>query len=157
MSNAVMDTHSMIFVTIGHLVSPSSSVNGDPLFDFPDHWPPRFSAQFPIRRTSEGADRPTPPPPNEISVRSRLQGNPGPQAVGGCCLTRVNCETRWLLIRGASIRHVTTGLGGPRFRWYRDRFLAQLFCGSNTVLDISSVFAAALKIQLMSPASDHFS
>jgi hypothetical protein len=55
-----MDTHSMIFVTIGNLVSPSSSVNGDPLFDFPDHWQPRFSAQFPFRRTSEGADRPTP-------------------------------------------------------------------------------------------------
>src|ERR1700686_2563426 len=58
MSNAVMDTHSMIFVTIGNLVSPSSSVNGDPLFYFPDHWQPRFSAQFPLRRTSEEADRP---------------------------------------------------------------------------------------------------
>src|SRR6266851_2347442 len=60
MSNAVMDTHSMNFVTIGNLVSPSSSVDGDPLFDFPDHWQPRFSAQFPLRRTSEGADRPAP-------------------------------------------------------------------------------------------------
>src|SRR5713101_5134311 len=56
MSNAVMDTHSMIFVTIGNLVSPSSSVNGDPLFDFPDHWQPRFSAEFPFRPTNEGAD-----------------------------------------------------------------------------------------------------
>jgi hypothetical protein len=46
-----MDTHSMIFVTIDKLVSPSSSVNGDPLFDFPDHWQPRFSDQFPLRRT----------------------------------------------------------------------------------------------------------
>jgi hypothetical protein len=34
MSNDVMDNHSMIFVTVGNLVSPSSSVNGDPLFDF---------------------------------------------------------------------------------------------------------------------------
>jgi hypothetical protein len=58
MSNAVMDTHSMIFVTIGNLVSPSSSVNGDPLSDFPDHWQPRFSAEFPLRPTSEGADWP---------------------------------------------------------------------------------------------------
>jgi hypothetical protein len=37
-----MDTHSMSFVTIGKLVSPSSSVNGNPLFDFPEHWQPRF-------------------------------------------------------------------------------------------------------------------
>ena len=42
-----MDNHSMIFVTIGNLVSPPGSVNGDPLFDFPDHWQPRFSAIFP--------------------------------------------------------------------------------------------------------------
>src|SRR5216684_3897424 len=60
MSNAVMDTHSMNFVTIGNLVSPSSSVDGDPLFDFPDHWQPRFSAQFSLRRTREGANRPGP-------------------------------------------------------------------------------------------------
>src|SRR6202521_6159350 len=60
MSNAAMDTHSMIFVTICKLVSPSRSVNGDPLFDFPDHWQPRFSAQLPLRPTSEGADWPAP-------------------------------------------------------------------------------------------------
>jgi hypothetical protein len=48
-------------------------------------------------------------------------------------------------------------LGGPRFRWSHDRFLAQLFFGSNPILDIFSVFAAALKIQHMSPASDFFS
>jgi hypothetical protein len=52
---------------------------------------------------------------------------------------------------------VTNGLGGPRFRWSHDRFLAQLFFGSNPVLDVFSVFAAALKIQLMSPVSDLFS
>jgi hypothetical protein len=55
-----MDTHSMIFVTIGNLVSPSGSVNGDPLFDFPDHWQPRFSARFPLCWESEGADWPAP-------------------------------------------------------------------------------------------------
>jgi len=75
-----MDTHSMIFVTIGKLISPSSSVNGDPLDDFPDHWQPRFSAQFPTRRTSEKGRTGT-PPPNERSVRSR-QPKPGRQAVG---------------------------------------------------------------------------
>ena len=56
-----MDTHSMIFVTIDNLVSPSSSVNGDPLDDFPDHWQPRFTAQFPLRRRSEGAYLARPP------------------------------------------------------------------------------------------------
>src|SRR5437870_11003307 len=55
-----MDTHSMIFVTVDKLISPSSSVDGDPLDDFPDHWQPRFSAQFLLRRTSEGADCPAP-------------------------------------------------------------------------------------------------
>ena len=42
-----MDTHSMSFVTIGNLVSPSSSVNGDPLDDFSDHWQPGFFFEFP--------------------------------------------------------------------------------------------------------------
>jgi hypothetical protein len=50
-----MDTHSMIFVTIGNLVSPSSSVDGDPLFDFPDHWQPRFSAQGKLGRQAVGS------------------------------------------------------------------------------------------------------
>src|SRR5258708_35631964 len=57
MSKAVMDTHSMIFVTIGDLVSPSGSVNGDPLFDFPDHCKPRFSTRFPLCWVSEVSDR----------------------------------------------------------------------------------------------------
>ncbi len=55
-----MDTFSIIFVTIDKLVSPSSTVNGNPLDDFPDHWQPRFSAQFPLPGTSEGADWPAP-------------------------------------------------------------------------------------------------
>ena len=58
-----MDTHSLIFVIIDKLVSPSSSVNGDPLDDFPDHRQPRFSAPFRLRQTNEG--RTGPPPPNE--------------------------------------------------------------------------------------------
>jgi hypothetical protein len=48
-------------------------------------------------------------------------------------------------------------VGCPRFRWSRDRFVAQLFFGSYPVLDIFSVFAAALKIQIMGEASDLFS
>jgi hypothetical protein len=59
--------------------------------------------------------------------------------------------------RRASIRKVANGLGGPRFRWSRHWFVAHLFFGSNPVLDIFSVFATALNIQLMSPASDLFS
>jgi hypothetical protein len=47
-------------------------------------------------------------------------------------------------------------LSGPRFRWFQGTFLAQLFFSSNPVLDIFSVFAAALKIQLMSAPSDLF-
>src|SRR5260370_5690539 len=55
-----MDTPSAILMTIDKLVSPSSSVNGNPLDDFPGHWHARFSTQFPLRRTSEGADWPAP-------------------------------------------------------------------------------------------------
>ena len=144
-----MDTHSMIFVAVDKLVSPSSSVDGDQLDEFPNHWQPRFSAQFLLRRTSEGGTGP--PPPNRISVRSRLL------KPGVCCLARVTYETRCFLIRRASISRVTNRLDDPRFCWSRDRLVAQLFFGSNPVLDIFSVFAAALKIQLMSPASDLFS
>jgi hypothetical protein len=55
---------------------------------------------------------------------------------------------------GASIKHATTCLGGSRFHCSRDRLVAQLFFSSKPVLHIFSVFAAALKIQLMSSASD---
>jgi hypothetical protein len=74
-----MDTHSMIFRTVDNRVSPSSSVNGDPLDDFPDHWQPRFSFAGQVKR------RTGPPPPNERSVRSRLL-KPGRQAVGSVSL-----------------------------------------------------------------------
>jgi len=145
----------MVFVTIDKLVSPSSSVNWNPLDDFPDHWQPRFSAEFPLPGTSGG--RTGPPPLNERCLRSWLLGKTGPSSRGICCLARGTRETRCLLISGASNRRVTNGLGGPCFRWFRDRFVAQLFFGSIPVLDIFSVFAAALKIQLMSSASDLFS
>src|SRR5260370_2890424 len=59
-----METRSFIFVTIDKLVSPSSSVNGDPLDDFPDHWQPRFSARFPWE--TEGADWPAPSKRNDL-------------------------------------------------------------------------------------------
>jgi len=158
-----MDTHSMIFVTIDKvifvtvdkLVSPSGSVNGDPLDDSPDHWQPRFSVHFHLRRRSAGANLAR---PSERKIRpSRLLGKAWPLSRGVCCLARATCEIRCLLTRGASIRRITNGLSGPRFRWCRDRFVAQLFFGSNPVLDIFSVFAAALKIQLMSSVSDLFS
>lgn len=60
----------MTFVTIDKLVSPSSSVDGDPLDDFPDHWQPRFSAQFSFAGQVKGQT--DPPPPNKRSVRCRL-------------------------------------------------------------------------------------
>src|SRR6266704_721428 len=131
MSNAAMDTRSTTFVIIDKLVSPSSSVNGNPLFHF-DHWQPRSPPSFPFFGQVRG--RTGPRPPNERSLRSWLLGK-----------------------TGTSIRRVTNGLGDPRFRRSCDRFVAQLFFGSNPVLDIFSVSAAALKIQLMSPAIDLFS
>src|SRR5258708_30073968 len=60
MSNAAMETHSTVFVTIDKLVSPSSPVNWNPLNDFPDHWQPRFSAQLPLPGTRGAADWPAP-------------------------------------------------------------------------------------------------
>jgi hypothetical protein len=154
MSNAAMETHSIIFVTIDKLVSPSSPVNWNPLDDFPDHWQPRFSAQFPLPGTSGGADWPA---PFGRKMSPVLLAKTGPSSRGICCLARGTRETRCLLIGGASIRRVANGLGSLCFRWSRDRFVAQLFFGSNPVLDIFSVLAAPLKIQLMSPASDLFS
>ena len=86
-----MDTHSMIFVTIDKLVSPSSSVNGDPLDDSADHWQPRFSAKFARYRTSKGADWPA---PSERKISPVLAAQPEPSNRGICWLARVTCETR---------------------------------------------------------------
>src|SRR5437773_2478909 len=154
MSNATMDTRSMTFVIVDKLVSPSSSVNGNPLFHF-DHWQPRSPPSFPFFGQVRG--RTGPCPPNERSLRSWLIGKTWPSSRGIRCLARGTRETRCLLIGKALIRRATNGLSDPRFRWSLDRFVAQLFFGSNPVLDIFSVFAPALKIQLMSPASDLFS
>src|SRR5882762_7598220 len=129
-----METHSMIFVTIDKLVSPSS-------FPFAGQVKGRLARAL---RTKD------------LSGLGLL-GKAGPSSRRVCCLAGVTYETRCFLIGRASIRQVTNGLGGPRFCWSRDRFVAQLFFGSHPVLDIFSVFAAALKIQLMSPASDRFS
>jgi hypothetical protein len=137
-SNAEMDAHSMIFVIIDKLVSPSSSINGDPLDDFPDHWQPRFSAQFLLR------------PPPQFYPFSATQA-------GGLLSRSRHLQDKMSTQRRASISRVANGLGNPRFCWSRDRFVAQLFFGSNPVLDIFSVFAASLKIQFVSPASDLFS
>jgi hypothetical protein len=149
-----MHTHSVIFVTIGDLVSPSSSVDGDPLFDCPDHWQPRFSAQFLLRRTSEGADWRA---PSERKICPFSAAHAAPVKPSGLLSRSRPLQDKMFTHSGASIRQVANGLGGPRFRWYPDRFVAQLFFGPNPVLNIFSVFAAALKIQLMSPASDLFS
>jgi len=65
-----MDTHSMISVSIDKLVSPPSSVNGDPRDDFPDHSQPRFSARFLFPGQVKGWTGP--PPPNKSLGRSRL-------------------------------------------------------------------------------------
>ncbi len=127
-----METHSMIFVTIGNL---------------------SFSVQSLFRWPSLGADRPAPHQTRDLSGLT-LRGKAGPSSHRGCCPARANCEAKCYLIRGPSISHVTTGMRDHRFRWSCDRFLAQLFFGPYPVLDIFSVFAAALKIQFMSPASD---
>src|SRR6266446_1512870 len=102
-----MDTHSMIFVTIDKLVSPSSSVNGDPLDDSADHWQPRFFAQFPPCRTSEGADWPA---PSERKICPLSAAQAGPSSRGIRCLARGTRKTRCLLMADRSIRRVTNGL-----------------------------------------------
>src|SRR5437016_1024906 len=128
-----MGTHWIIFLDIGNLVSPPS---------FPFAGQVKGKLARPLRTIY-------------LSVLGSSSRAVKPW--GTCCLARVTCETRCLLIGGASNSHVTNGLGDRRFRWSRDRFVAQFLFSSNPVLDIFSVFAAALKIQLMSPATDLFS
>jgi len=133
-----MGTHCLIFLTIGNLVSPPS---------FP------FAGQVKGRTGLAPSKRKICP----VSAARESRAVKPWRLVEAVVSLVSPCETRCLLIRGASIRHVTTGLGGPRFRWSHDRFLAQFFFGSNPVLDIFPVFSAALKIQLIRPASDLFS
>ncbi len=128
-----MGTHWIIFLTIGNLV-----------------FPPSFSFAGQVKGR-------TGPPPSKQTICPFSAAQAGLSSRGVCCLARVTYETRCLLIGVASIRRVTYGLSGLRFRRSSDRFVAQLLFSSNPVLDIFSVFAAALNIQLMSPASDFFS
>jgi hypothetical protein len=93
-----MDTRSMIFVTIDKLVSPSSSVNGDPLDDFPEHWQPRFSVQFPLRRTMK--DRLARALRTKDLSGLGLPGKAGPSSRRVCCLACATYETRFLHIGG---------------------------------------------------------
>jgi hypothetical protein len=143
----------MTFVTIGNRVSPSSSVNGNPLDDFPDHWQPRFSPSFPFAGQVKGR---TGPFERKICPLSAARESRSVKPWG---LLFRSCHLRHKMFthRRALIRRATNGLSCARFCCSRDRFVAQLFFGSNPVLDIFSVFAAAFKIQLMSPASDLFS
>src|SRR6266446_9407446 len=126
-----MGTHCLI-LTIGNLVSP-------PSFPFAGQvkgrtGPPLRTKDLPALGCSSRAVKPWDLLPRSWHSQDKL-----------------------LLMADRSIRRVTNGLGDPRFRWSRDWFVAELFFGSNPVLDIFSVFAPALKIQLMSPASDLFS
>ncbi len=132
-----MDTHSMIFVTIGKLVSPSSSVNGDPLDDFPDHWQPRFSAQFPTRRTSEGANWHA---PSERKICPFSAAQAGPSSRGTCCLARVTCDTRCLLI------------GERQLDTLRTAWAALVFAGPETGSSLSS-FSALTQSSTSFPCS----
>src|SRR5712664_2228380 len=151
-----MDTHSMSFVTIGNLVSPSSSVNGDPLSDFPDHWQPRFSAQFSLRRTDEGANR-LAPSKRKIFPVLGCQGKPDRQAAGAV-VSLVPFARQDVYSYGVRQLDMSRAAWAALvFAGPANRFLAQLFFSSNPVLDIFSVFAATLKLQLMSSASDLFS
>jgi hypothetical protein len=63
-----MHTDFMIFVTIGKLASPSSSVNGDPLHDFPDHLVTSFLYRAPSSPDKCGGGL-GPPPPSEKTYR----------------------------------------------------------------------------------------
>src|SRR5258708_9918249 len=108
MSKAVMDTHSMIFVTIRDLVSPSGSVNGDPLFDFPDHCKPRFSTRFPLCWESEGADWPAPSERKICPVSAARES----RAVKPWGLLSRSCHLRDKMF---THRRGVDGLAGPRF------------------------------------------
>src|SRR5205814_10470486 len=96
-----MGTHWMSFLTIGNLV-----------------FPPSFSFAGQVKGPTG------PPPPNRLSVRSRLL------KPGVCCLALVPYESRCFLIRWPSISRVTHRLDDPRLCRSRDAFVAQLFYGS---------------------------
>ena len=140
MSNAVMETHSNIFVTIDKLVSPSSSVNWNPLDDFPDHWQPRFSAQFPPPGTSGGADWPA---PSERKMSPVLLGKTGPSSRGICGLARGTRETTRPDVYSQAVRQ----LDALRTAW-----AAFVFAGSATGSSLSS-FSALTQSSTSFPCS----
>jgi hypothetical protein len=124
----------MIFLNIGDLVSLSSSL---------------FSRQ------ARGQTAPS--PSNDRSARSRLLAKLGRQAVRSVVSLAPLAAQDVCSYAGRRLIMVSACLGGPRFRRSCDRFVTQLFFGSNPVLDIFPVVAAALKIQIMRKASDLFS
>ena len=144
----------MIFLTIGDLVSPSSSLYGNPLPVFPIIGNLVSIALRPLR-TSAGAERSA---LYELKI-CPLSAARKSRAVKPWDLSCRCCHSRHRMFtptRGASINYVTGLLCGPRFRGSRDWFVTQLFFGSNPVLDILSLFAAALQIQLIRSVSDLF-
>src|SRR5260370_38358383 len=110
-----METHCLIFLTIGNLVSPPS---------------------FPFAGQVKGRTGPS----NERSARSRLLGKAGPSSPGGLLSRSCHLRDKVFTHRRALIRRVTNGLSRARFCWSPDRFVAQLFFGSNPVLHSFSVF-----------------
>ncbi len=128
-----MKSHFRFLVTIGNLVSPSSSPS-----------PERAEANS--RRLR----------PKGLSIFGCF-GNPGRQTAESTVSLAPLARQDEYSHPGASINPAIACLGGPRFRYSRDRFVAQLCFGSNPIFDIFSLFAAALKIQLISSASDLFS
>ncbi len=115
-----MDSHFMTFVTIGNRVSPSSSVNGNPLFNFPDHWQPRFSPSFPFAGQVKGR---TGPFERKICPLSPARES---RAVKPWGLLSRSCHLRDKMFthRRTLIGRGTNGLSGARFCWSRDRFVA---------------------------------
>lgn len=85
-----------------------------------------------------------PGPLNEGSARSRLLGEAGPSSHGTVVSLRPPAMEDVYSCAGASIHYVT--IGWAAFRRSRDWFVAELLFGSYPVLDILSVFAAALNI-----------
>src|SRR5947209_1521579 len=115
-----MATHSLIFVTINKLVSPSSSVNGDPLDDFPDHWQPRFFFEFPLRRCRAGADLAAPCERKDLPVlgcygngdlvEGRVGNLIGFNLWSSLNHSRQGLEHFWI---GSAVDRLPRSLGGP--------------------------------------------
>jgi hypothetical protein len=128
-----MKTHFTLLVTIANLVSPSSCPSPE--------------------KCGGGLARPG---TKGLSILECL-GNPGRQTAESTVSTVPLARQDEYSDPKASINPAIGCLGDPRFRCSRDRFVAQLFFGSNPVFDIFSRFAAAPEIQLICSTSDLFS